>query len=155
MYAYLTAAAVAVLVAIGGGLATDTGQWYRTLNKPSWNPPDWLFGPAWTCIYILCVWSAGLLWHACDTRLDAVISLALWLVNAALNLAWSFLFFRWHKLKWAAYESMAMWLSIALLMVWTAEFNTLAAALLLPYLIWVSFATVLNLAIVKANPEYS
>ncbi len=141
---------VAVAVASLGGALTDTGPWYRALNKPTWQPPDWLFGPVWTVIYALTAVSAAAAWRASDAKARRVV-VALYGANAVLNVVWSLLFFHLQRPDWAMIEVVALWLSIAALIAVTIRWSHLVAILLTPYLAWVSFAAVLNLAIVRLN----
>jgi tryptophan-rich sensory protein len=149
--------AIIVTVAVlgAGGLMTDVGEWYRDLRKPSWNPPNWLFGPAWTLILGLVGWSGVLAWIlAPDLGARVRIGL-LFGANIVLQVAWSPLFFKFKRPDWALCEVPFLWLSILALMIGLAPLSTLAVWLLSPYLLWVSFATVLNLVIVRMNAPFS
>lgn len=150
----LVAGAVAVLVAVTGARATELGRWYRELIKPSWQPPDWAFGPAWTTVYAFCIWSAARAWPAASPS-QRGIYLAAWGVNLTANVWWSVLFFRNRRPDWALREVVLLWLSIVGVMLATWPADTLAALLLLPYLLWVSFASVLNRAIVRLNAPFT
>ena len=148
---YVVSGLVLVVVAVAGGLATDVGPWYRELNKPSWQPPDWLFGPMWTTIYGFIIASVGQVWNHSPSEAHAAI---LWVtgVNLVLNVAWSYLFFTFRRPTWALVEVVPLWLSIVAMMVVFAPYHPPAAWLLLPYLAWVSVAAYLNLTIVRLNP---
>jgi tryptophan-rich sensory protein len=150
----LVAAAAAVAVAALGASATDIGPWYAALQKPSWQPPDWLFGPAWTLIYALTALAGVIAWRAAPSRAVRRRIVVLFAVNALLNVAWSELFFRLRRPDWALLEAVPFWLSILLLVavLWPVSPN--AARLLLPYLAWVAFASFLNLAVVRLNPAF-
>lgn len=152
--AIVGAALAAVAVALLGGLATEIGPWYYALKKPSWQPPDWLFGPVWTTIYALAT-IAGLkaAMAAPDraARRGIVVAFA---INAFFNVLWSLLFFRLHRPDWALVEVVFLWLSIAALMVVVGRHRSLSAWLLLPYLLWVSFAAFLNYTIVQLNGPF-
>ena len=142
--------AATAVAAIGAGV-TDLGPWYRELAKPSWQPPDWLFGPAWTLIFALCAVTGARCWSLAPdsaTRRRIVIAFA---VNGALNVSWSVLFFRLQRPAWALVEVLALWVSILVLIRVCAAVWRPAAWLLAPYLAWVSFAAVLNAAIVRLN----
>ena len=148
------AGAISFSIASVGGWATVIGPWYRGLKFPSWRPPNWLFAPAWTVIFCLITASAGLAWNRAQTqkqRQDLVGALAL---NAALNVAWSVLFFRFRRPDWALVEVAGLWLSVALAMVAAGRIQPLPAWLMAPYLAWVSFASVLNAAIVRLNAPF-
>ena len=149
-------AALAALAVAGlGGLATDIGPWYYQLAKPAWQPPDWLFGPVWTLIFALAA-AAG--FSALDRTApgdpDAARILALFTVNGLLNILWSVLFFRLRRPDWALPEVLLLWLSIVALIFYTGRLSRVAGALLVPYLAWVSFASVLNYAIVVRNAPF-
>ena len=150
----LVAAAAALAVAALGASATELGPWYYGLHKPSWQPPDWLFGPAWTLIYALTALAAVIAWRAARSRAVRQRIVLLFALNALLNVAWSELFFRAQRPDWALIEAIPFWLSIALLVavLWPVSPN--AARLLLPYLAWVAFASFLNLAVVRLNPSF-
>lgn len=147
----LAAAGIAVIVAIVGGLTTDIGTWYDSLIKPSWQPPDWLFGPAWTTIYATVVAAAALAWNASENTTQKQNLLILFLLNAVLNVGWSLLFFRLQRPDLALFEVAFLWSSIVLLIYACLRRSKLAAALLVPYLLWVSFAAVLNAEVLRLN----
>lgn len=151
-YAVITVALV--LVGGIGGRATEIGPWYRNLIKPSWNPPDWAFPVAWTTIYLFIIAAVGGAWNQADPDQQRVI---LWVVaiNLVLNTLWSVLFFAMRKPQWGLIEVIFLWLSIVAMIVCFADIRSLYAWLLAPYLAWVSVATLLNLSIVRLNPEYS
>lgn len=158
----LVAATLAVVVAMGGGLATDIGPWYQALAKPSFQPPDWLFGPAWTLIYALTAVAAARAWtvaraaHASAAPAAGMPTpytvLAVTLINATLNVAWTALFFTIRRPDWALVEVVALWGSIVAMVIVLGRADRLAGMLLLPYLGWVGFAAVLNFAVVRLNP---
>jgi tryptophan-rich sensory protein len=150
----VVAAVAACVVAAAGGLATEIGPWYRALRKPSWQPPDWAFAPAWTLIFTLTAWAGVLAWrHAPDDAVRGTV-IAVFAANGVLNMVWSFLFFRAHRPDWALAEVAALWLSIVALIATLAGLSTLGAMLLVPYLLWVSFAAFLNLTIVRLNRPF-
>jgi tryptophan-rich sensory protein len=139
------------IVSIAGGMLTDIGPWYRALVKPSWQPPDWLFGPVWTTIFILAAVSAALAWRAAgETQRRMVV--ILFVANGILNVGWSLLFFHLKRPLLAGLEVVLLWASIVALIWYVQRFSRPAAWLLVPYLLWVSFATVLNWTIVALNP---
>ena len=148
----LAAAAVACVVLLIGGFATRIGPWFYALRKPSWNPPNWLFGPVWTVIGALAVWSAAEAWTAVPEAHGRI----LWLfgINAVLHMGWSPLFFTLERPDWALAEVPLLWLSVLALIVGLAPLSPLAAWLLAPYLAWVSIAAALNLAIVRLNAPF-
>lgn len=150
--AMLTAGLAAFAVGSLGALLTDLDSWYYGLKEPAWKPPDWLFGPVWTVIFTLAAISGYLCWMR-GPRYEANKArvLALFTVNGLLNIAWSALFFQVHRLDWALVEVGLLWLSIVGLIVLTARSSRAASLLLLPYLAWVSFAGVLNFALLRLN----
>lgn len=148
------AAAVAVGVAVLGGLATDLGPWYQSLVKPAFQPPDWLFGPAWTVIYACAAAAAVEAWLRAPDPLRRREVVELFLLNGGLNLLWSILFFRLRRPDWALLEVGALWLSILVLLLVVRGFSRPSAWLLLPYLAWVGFAAVLNAAVVDLNAPF-
>jgi tryptophan-rich sensory protein len=159
MARYTAASIVAAVVAAFGtaavgGLVTDIGPWYRGLAKPSWQPPDWAFGPAWTLIFSLIAASMVLAWNAESAEGRRAGIVAAFAVNLLLNALWSFLFFGRKRPDWALAEVAVLWLSIVVLIVVVRRHSALGAALLVPYLLWVSFASVLNRAIVRLNGPF-
>lgn len=150
----IVAAAVALIIGVLGGTITDTGAWYEALNKPSWQPPDWLFGPVWTTIYALCVIAAAHAWNRAPDGTIRSWIIAGFALNGFFNLAWSLLFFRLQRPDWALLEVGLLWLSILMLIVLFARFAPRASLLLVPYLAWVSFAAWLNLTIVRLNGPF-
>jgi len=151
----VVAALCALVVAVAGGWATDVGPWYRGLAKSPLTPPDWVFGPAWTAIYALCVASAVSGWRALRTNAERARLLSLFFVNAVLNVLWSALFFTARRPDWALAEVFTLWLSIAALIVFLRARSRLASALLVPYLLWVSFAAWLNYEVVARNGSFA
>lgn len=145
------AAASAIFVGALGALTTDIGSWYFQLRKPSWQPPDWLFGPAWTLIFALAALAGVLYWRNSTDRHRRMAVLAAFALNAFLNTLWSLLFFRLKRPDWALDEVGFLWLSIVLLIVLLGRVSRRAAWLMAPYLLWVSFASYLNLTIVRMN----
>lgn len=142
--------AVAILVASIGGWLTDVGPWYRALNKPSFQPPNWVFGPVWTMLYASIAIAAALAWQRANPE-DRTSLIALFALNAALNVAWSGLFFAMKRPDLALLEIAVLWASTLLLVVVLRPISTTASLLLVPYLLWVSFAAYLNWAIARLN----
>jgi tryptophan-rich sensory protein len=148
------AAASALAVAVLGGLMTELGSWYYGLAQPSWKPPDALFGPAWTLIFALTAAAGVTAWRAIGSRTQREWLLVLFALNAFLNVLWSLLFFRLQRPDWAQFEVAFLWLSIVALIVFVGRHSRLAALLLVPYLAWVSFAALLNGAVVRLNAPF-
>ncbi|MGI4796223.1 MAG: TspO/MBR family protein [Janthinobacterium lividum] len=151
----IVAGVIALVVTGAGGLLTEIGPWYRQLRKPSWQPPDWLFGPAWTLILALAAWSAADAWVAAPTPGLRTTVVVLYGFNALFHLLWSPLFFKFKRPDWALIEVPLLWLSVLVPMVVVAPFAPLASWLLLPYLLWVTFAAYLNLTIVRLNGPFA
>jgi translocator protein len=151
----LTAAAVAIFIGALGGTLTDTGIWYQSLLKPSWQPPDWLFGPAWTVIFALATVSAVYAWRNSHSRGQRESVVGLFALNGFLNVLWSLLFFAWRRPDWALIEVAFLWLSILLPIIMFWRFAKPASLYLVPYLLWVSFAAFLNLTVVRLNGPFS
>ena len=151
----LVAAAAALAVAVLGAAATDIGPWYYALHKPDWQPPDWLFGPVWTLIYALAAMAGVIAWRSAGTVAQRQRILLFFAGNALLNILWSELFFKLRRPDWALIEAVPFWLSIVALIVVLAPISPTASRLLAPYLAWVAFATVLNLAVVRLNPSFA
>ena len=143
----------AVALCLIGGLMTPRANWYESLNKPSWQPPGWLFGPAWTIILGLAAWSGVLAWNAADTPADRTAVIILFSVNGLLHILWSPLFFKLQRPDWALLEVPFLWGSVAAMVAGLWPTSEKAALLILPYLAWVSFAAYLNLTIVRLNPR--
>ncbi|MBV9654878.1 MAG: tryptophan-rich sensory protein [Acetobacteraceae bacterium] len=148
------ASAVGLLTAVSGALLTKIGPWYYGLRKPSWQPPDWLFGPAWTLIFALAVLSATLAWYRAPDAAARTVMVLLFAANSVLNIAWSWLFFTRQRPDWALGEVVFLWLSILALIVALWPYSPGAAWLLVPYLLWVSFASFLNWTIVRLNAPF-
>ena len=130
--------------------ATSVGGWYQTLAKPSWNPPDWLFGPVWTALYFLMAVAAWLVWRGHGWN-AAKTALNWFVIQLALNVFWSFVFFGLQRPGLAFAEILVLWLSIvATCLAFQAKSRT-AALLLVPYLAWTSFAVILNLTLWRLN----
>jgi translocator protein len=135
--------------AIGGCFLP--GAWYATLKKPSWNPPNWIFGPVWTALYTTMAVAAWLVWKRGGFKGQRV-ALSLFLAQLLLNALWSPLFFGLHHPALAFVDIVSLWLA---LLATTAGFwrtRPTAGALLLPYLAWVTFAGALNFALWRLNP---
>lgn len=138
-------------VAVTGGIANSygLGAWYPSLVKPSFNPPNWIFGPVWSVLYVMiAVAGARLVLSPADAKEPA---LALYGVQLALNAAWSWVFFYGQALGAAAVVILALWLAILGTIAFSWTKDRLASLFLIPYLAWVSFAAVLNIAIWRLN----
>ena len=151
---YAIAFALSYLTAgIGGGL-TELGPWYFALKHPDWKPPDPYFGVIWTAIFTLCAISGAMAWQASQTREQQKRILVLFGANAMLNILWSAIYFKLQRPDYAVFEVVFLWLSIVALIVGLWRISRWASVLLLPYLVWVSIATALNLATVRLNGPF-
>ncbi len=151
----IVASIAALCVAALGATVTDLGPWYQALAKPAWNPPDVVFPMGWTVIYALITVAGITAWRAARTSAEAEWVIALFALNGFLNISWSILFFRFQRPDWAFAEVIVLWLSILAIILYVVRFSRPAAALLLPYLGWVSFAAALNWAVVQLNAPFA
>ena len=117
--------------------------WYTTLHKPSFNPPDWLFGPVWTVLYIIMGISLFMIWKLEPSR-ERNIALLLFMFQLIANFCWSFIFFHFKLIGPALIDIIVLWISIVVMLVMFYTIKPLAAYLNIPYLLWVSFASILN-----------
>ncbi len=125
-------------------------NWYASLQKPVFNPPNWIFGPVWTILYTLMGVALYLVWKKPISK-DRYTALVFFMIQFTLNFFWSIIFFKYHQLGWALVEILMMWVSILLTIIFFWKNSNMAALLLIPYLAWVSFATLLNAAIMQLN----
>ncbi len=139
--------------ALGARFLPD--EWYRRLNKPTWNPPNSIFGPVWTILYLLIAASAWIAWRRNGTATPLVVPFLLFVAQLLLNAAWTWLFFGRHQIRGALIDIVVLWITILATLVTFWKIDALAGILLLPYLAWVSFATVLNATIWRLNREKS
>ena len=148
---------VSIIVCLGvaglGGLVTDPRvfDWYAQLAKPKWTPPDWVFGPVWTVLYICMAVSVWLIWRQGGSA-TAKVPMALFVAQLVLNSLWSILFFGFQQPGIAAIEIVLMWAAILTTIVAFWNRSTSASLLLVPYLAWVTFAVLLNWTIWQMNP---
>ena len=129
-------------IASGFSTIQSIKDWYQFLIKPSFNPPNWIFGPVWTILYVMMGISLAMIWHASHIQKNRAI--LLFTIQFIFNLAWSFLFFNCHLLGIAFIEILLMGYFIVSTIISFYKINKVAAYLLIPYLCWVCFATVLN-----------
>jgi tryptophan-rich sensory protein len=133
---------------IGSRFPVD--DWYAELSKPSWNPPNWLFGPVWSVLYLLMAIAAWLVWREGGLA-GAAVPLGLFVVQLALNAAWSWIFFGRHELGLALIEILVLWAAIVATMIAFWRVRPLSGILLVPYLLWVTFAAFLNFTLWRLN----
>jgi tryptophan-rich sensory protein len=125
-------------------------EWYRRLKKPSWNPPNWIFAPVWTILYLLMAAAAWLVWRRYGFG-GALFPLILFVVQLLLNAAWTWLFFGRHRIRGALIDIVVLWIAILVTLISFWGLEPLADILLLPYLAWVSFAAFLTWTIWQLN----
>jgi translocator protein len=148
------AGSLAFATAMVGGTITVLDDWYYSLQQPAWAPPGYLFGVIWTAIFAMIALAGMLAWQKAPTRRDVEISIGLFALNGFLNLSWSFIFFRMQRPDLAFYELILLWLSILALIIFCGRYSKLASLMLLPYLIWVTIAGVLNYQVVQLNGPF-
>ena len=139
-----------------GGIATffttsGVNGWYAMANKPSFNPPNWLFAPVWTALYIMMGVALFLVWKSEGAKAIKQTAFILFAVQLLLNFLWSFIFFYAKQPGWAFVDIIAMWIAILLTIIWFAKISSTASWLLVPYIFWVSFASLLNFYIWRHN----
>jgi len=132
------------LGAVAGIITSDAiPGWYETLNRPSFNPPNWLFGPVWTTLYLLMGISLFLIWKQKRSKARN-LAILVFLFQQALNFGWSFIFFYFNRIGFALIEICLLWSSIVIMLVLFYKIKPIAAYINIPYLLWVTFATLLN-----------
>lgn len=137
--------------ALGGWItAGSVGTWYPTLAKPSFNPPNWVFGPVWTALYVLMAVAAWRIWRIGQPEFIPA-ALLLFALQLVVNLAWSATFFGFHSLLGAVIVILVLDILVTATLVVFAKFDRLAGLLLVPYLLWILFATVLTVAVWRLN----
>ncbi|HEU0045662.1 TspO/MBR family protein [Sphingomonas sp.] len=149
------AAFMAAIVAVLGATVTEIGPWYHGLAKPAWTPAPAAFGVAWTAIYALTGLAGVTAWLATPRWDEREWLLGLFALSGFLNIVWSLLFFQLQRPDWALIEVVGLWLSVAGLIVLIWRRSMIGAALLVPYLLWVTFAGYLNMAVVRLNGPFS
>lgn len=143
---------VFVAAALGNLVTTvGDGSWYSQLEKPAWNPPNWVFGPVWTLLYLLMGIAAWLVWKKAGGFAQARNALGLFVLQLGLNSLWSYVFFGMERPDLATGEILVLWAAIAGTMLLFWRWSKSAALMLLPYLLWVSFATALTFSIWQLN----
>ena len=140
---------VFVAAAVGAAASVDAPSFYAQLSKPAWAPPAGVFGPVWTVLYALMGVAAWLVWRSPGPKRAA---LTLFGAQLAANALWSWLFFAWHRGALAAVEILVLLALIVAMIVAFWRISRLAALLMVPYLLWVSFASMLTWAVWRSNP---
>ena len=143
------------LTATGAAAATgamfEPGRWYQGLDKPRWTPPGWVFPLAWTVLYLSMSWAAMRVAQLPGSGQ----ALAFWAMQIAFNTLWTPIFFGLHRMRAAMIVMAGLWLSVAATLVAFWQLDTVAGALFVPYLAWVTIAGALNLSVLRRNPEYA
>jgi len=149
----LIAIVICVIAGVIGSIFTTPSipTWYASLNKPPFNPPNWIFGPVWTTLYILMGIAAYLVWRNGIGKKEVKTAVFVFALQLILNSLWSFIFFGQHWMLLAFCEIIILWLAILFTIIKFWPISTAAGLLLLPYIFWVSFASILNFSIWLLN----
>ncbi len=148
---------IAVLICEGAGITSgllsqnDLSTWFVTLNKPSWNPPGYLFGPVWTSLYLMMGIALWLVWKSNASEPGKTYAALIFALQLFLNFSWSILFFNFHSPALAFLDIILMIITIFITILYFAPISRIAAWLLVPYILWVCFAAVLNHSIWMLN----
>lgn len=150
---FIIAIGIPLLTGAISGLFTaqSVAGWYATIIKPSFNPPNWVFGTVWTILYIMMGIAFFLVWKSNDYAAIKRTAIIFYFIQLTLNFLWSFIFFYSHQPGWALIDIICLWLMILITMLYFGNINSIAGWLMLPYICWVSFASALNYAIWKLN----
>jgi benzodiazapine receptor len=141
-----------IAAAVGSVASVDAGSFYTQLTRPNWAPPPAVFAPVWALLYVLMGIAAWLVWRVAGIR-AARGALVLFLMQLALNALWSWLFFGWHRGALSFAEVLLLWVIIVATVITFWRIHALAGVLLVPYLLWVSFASALNYVVWQLNPQ--
>jgi len=148
---------ISILICQGAGAigslftSPAISTWYATIQKPSFNPPNWIFAPVWILLFLLMGLSLYLIWSNGFKRKGTKIAISIFFVQLILNILWSILFFGLQSPLFAFIEIIILWFAILLTIISFYKVSKIAAYLLMPYIIWVSFASVLNFSILIIN----
>lgn len=137
-----------VVVAASSGVLFKPGDWYRALRKPRWTPPNWLFGPVWSVLYVMIAVAGWLIWRAQPSS----AAMWFWGLQLVINTVWSGIFFGMRRMDLAFADIVLLWLSVAGFILMAAAVSSTAALLFVPYLIWVTIAGALNWTVWRMNP---
>jgi translocator protein len=137
---------------IGALASVNAGAFYKTLVRPAWSPPGWLFGPVWSALFLCMAIAAWLVWRSCAAGRAKVLVLGLFVAQLAANALWSWLFFAWRMGGAAFADIVLLWLLIACTIAAFWRISKSAGLLLVPYLLWVTFAAALNWVLWRVNP---
>lgn len=153
----LLALFIALAIPVGVGLVAqaatfpDVNTWYTALTKPDWTAPDWIFGPIWALMYLLMGLASWYVWETSAPQSLRQQALGLYIAQLLLNGAWSFIFFTYHAIAWAFIDIILLWTVLALTTWSFFRIRPRAGWLLLPYLLWITYALSLNGGIVFLN----
>ncbi|HIH32055.1 TPA: tryptophan-rich sensory protein [Candidatus Woesearchaeota archaeon] len=141
---------ICLLMGFIAGMSTSKSidSWYSKIKKPSFNPPNWIFGPVWTILYVLMGISLYLMW---TSKIDNRLAIMFFVIQLVLNFLWSYLFFSMHNPLLAFIDIALLWIMIILTMIYAYPVSQTASLLMIPYILWVTFASILNLSIYLLN----
>jgi len=150
----VVAVAIPLVAAFLGSVFTmpSIPTWYAAINKPAWNPPNWIFGPVWTILFILMGIALWLIWEKGLDKIQVRTAVNIFSAQLVLNIVWSLLFFGLHSPFWAFIEIIALWLMILWTIIAFYRLDKTAGLILIPYILWVSFASFLNFTVMRLNP---
>jgi translocator protein len=137
-------------LAAAGGAIAPPGEWYASIDKPSWNPPSYVFGPVWTALYIMIAIAGTRVWKA-RSNIWGNKAHKLWWLQWLLNALWTPVFFALHQMGWALAVILALWLSIMAFIAIVWREDKFSATLFIPYAMWVGFASFLNFTLWQLN----
>jgi len=154
IFKFIVAMVVCQLAGVVGSLFTSPSipTWYAALQKPGFTPPNWLFAPVWITLFFLMGIASFIVWNKAFEIKGVKTSLLVFDIQLALNVFWSFLFFGLHSPFYAFVEIIVLWLAILLTIVKFFKISKTASILLIPYILWVSFAAILNFYLFRLNP---
>lgn len=139
---------------MAGGSITVLNNWYYALKQPNWAPPDYMFPIIWTAVFAMVALSGAYAWSQVRSRRDSETLLGLFAFNGFLNLCWSFIFFRMQRPDIAFYELIVFWVSSLLLIIFCSRLSKTSALLLIPYIVWITVAGLLNYQVVELNGPF-
>lgn len=131
--------------------ADSVDTWYKEISRPSFTPPDWLFAPVWITLYVLMGISAFLIWKKGANKKEVKAALIIFFIQLVLNSLWSIIFFGFHLTLIAFIEIILLWVAILFMVIKFYSISKAASLIQIPYLLWVSFASVLNFSFVALN----
>jgi benzodiazapine receptor len=151
IYKLIASIAICLIVGFLGSIFTTKSipAWYKKLKKPSFNPPNWIFGPVWTTLYVLMGISFYIVWN--KNAVGSNVAIIIFLIQLFLNFLWSLLFFGLKKPFYAFIEIVVLWILILINIIYFFRIAPVSAYLLIPYIFWVSFAAILNYKIFRLN----